>query len=181
MPVETSQTVKPEPFSTNANIPVKKRVFSGIQPTGNLHLGNYVGAIRNWVETQAMYDNFFCIVDLHAITLPIDPKELHQSIRQLAAIYLASGLDTRYCKLFIQSHVHEHAEMSWILECFTPMGWLNRMTQFKTKASENLESVPTGLYCYPALMAGDMSSLHETWHSALTHTIEKRSSPFQKR
>src|SRR5438067_8663410 len=156
MPVETSQTVKPEPFSTNANIPVKKRVFSGIQPTGNLHLGNYVGAIRNWVETQAMYDNFFCIVDLHAITLPIDPKELHQSIRQLAAIYLASGLDTRYCKLFVQSHVHEQAEASWILNCFTPMGWLNRMTQFKTKAGENTDTVSNGLYCYPVLMACDI-------------------------
>jgi len=156
MPVETNQNVKPEPFASNANTPVKKRVFSGIQPTGNLHLGNYVGAIRNWVETQAMYDNFFCIVDLHAITLPIDPKELHQSIRQLAAIYLASGLDTRYCKLFIQSHVHEHAEMSWILECFTPMGWLNRMTQFKTKAGENLESVPT-------LMAGDILLYHTNY------------------
>ena len=92
MPVETSQNVKPEPFAANANTSVKKRTFSGIQPTGNLHLGNYLGALRNWVETQAMYDNFFCIVDLHAITLPIDPKELHQSIRQLAANYLASGL-----------------------------------------------------------------------------------------
>ena len=97
MPVETSQNVKPEPFATDASTPVKKRVFSGIQPTGNLHLGNYLGALRNWEETQAMYDNFFCIVDLHAITLPIDPKELRQSIRQLAAIYLAIGLDRRYC------------------------------------------------------------------------------------
>src|SRR5207245_9138122 len=153
MPVETNQNVKPKPFASNANTPVKKRVFSGIQPTGNLHLGNYLGALRNWEETQAMYDNFFCIVDLHAITLPIDPKELHQSIRQLAAIYLATGLDTRYCKLFIQSHVHEHAEMSWILECFTPVSWLKRMTQFKSKASENIESVPTYLYFYPTLMA----------------------------
>ena len=134
MPVETSQNVKSEPFAASTNTPVKKRIFSGIQPTGNLHLGNYLGALRNWEETQSMYDNFFCIVDLHAITLPIDPKELRQSIRQLAAIYLASGLDTRYCKLFIQSHVHEHGEISWILECFTPIGWLNRMTQFKTKA-----------------------------------------------
>ncbi|OLB59909.1 MAG: tryptophan--tRNA ligase, partial [Ktedonobacter sp. 13_2_20CM_2_54_8] len=163
MPVETNQNVKPEPFASNANTPVKKRVFSGIQPTGNLHLGNYLGALRNWEETQAMYDNFFCIVDLHAITLPIDPKELHQSIRQLAAIYLATGLDTRYCKLFIQSHVHEHAEMSWILECFTPMGWLNRMTQFKSKAGENTDSVPTGLYCYPALMAGDILLYHTNY------------------
>jgi tryptophanyl-tRNA synthetase len=142
--------------SSNRNHTVKKRVFSGVQPTGNLHLGNYLGAIRNWVATQAEYDNIFCIVDLHALTLPIDPKELYHSIRQLAALYLACGLDTRYCKLFRQSHVHEHAEMSWILNCFTPMGWLDRMTQFKTKASENPDSVSTGLYCYPVLMACDI-------------------------
>ncbi len=141
---------------THANPAVKKRVFSGVQPTGNIHIGNYLGAIRNWVAEQAEYDNIFCIVDLHAITVPIDPQELHQSIRQLAALYVACGLDTRYCKLFVQSHVHEHAEMSWILECFTPMGWLNRMTQFKTKAGENPDSVATGLYCYPVLMASDI-------------------------
>jgi len=156
MPVETDQNVKPEPSISVANTPVKKRVFSGIQPTGNLHLGNYLGALRNWEETQTKYDNIFCIVDLHAITVPIDPKELYYSIRQLAALYLATGLDTRYCKLFVQSHVHEHAEMSWIMECFTPMGWLNRMTQFKSKAGENPDSVATGLYCYPVLMACDI-------------------------
>src|SRR5579885_2359872 len=136
--------------------PVKKRVFSGVQPTGNIHLGNYLGAIRNWAGAQAQFDNIFCIVDLHAITLPIDPKELHSTTRKLAALYLACGLDTRYCKLFVQSHVHEHAEMSWIMECFAPMGWLNRMTQFKTKADENPETVGTGLYCYPVLMACDI-------------------------
>jgi tryptophanyl-tRNA synthetase len=156
MPVETSQNVKSEPFAENANTPVKKRVFSGIQPTGNLHLGNYLGALRNWEETQAMYDNIFCIVDLHALTLPINPKELHHSIRQLAALYLATGLDMRYCKLFRQSHVHEHAELGWILECYTPLGWLNRMTQFKSKAGENPDSLGAGFYCYPALMAGDI-------------------------
>ena len=156
MPIETNNNQKPDPAFSNANTPVKKRTFSGIQPTGNIHLGNYLGAIRNWVETQAQYDNIFCIVDLHALTLPIDPKELHHSIRQLAALYLASGLDTRYCKLFRQSHVHEHAEICWILECYTPMGWLNRMTQFKTKAGENPEAIGTGFYCYPALMAGDI-------------------------
>jgi tryptophanyl-tRNA synthetase len=156
MLVETNQNVKPEPVTFNANTPMKKRVFSGVQPTGNLHLGNYLGAIRNWVETQAHNDNIFCIVDLHAITLPIDPKELRHSTRQLAALYLACGLDTRYCKLFIQSHVHQHAEMSWIMECYTPMGWLNRMTQFKSKAGENPESMGTGLYCYPVLMACDI-------------------------
>ena len=156
MPVEMNQAIKPEPAVAPANAPVKKRVFSGIQPTGNLHLGNYLGAIRNWVETQAEYDNIFCIVDLHAITLPIDPKELHHSVRQLAALYVACGLDPRYCHLFIQSHVHEHAEMSWIMECFTPMGWLSRMTQFKSKAGENMDSVGTGLFCYPVLMACDI-------------------------
>jgi tryptophanyl-tRNA synthetase len=161
MPVEINQNAKTDPATTSTSMPVKKRVFSGIQPTGNLHLGNYLGALRNWEETQAKYDNIFCIVDLHAITLPIEPKELHHSIRQLAALYLATGLDTRYCKLFVQSHVHQHAELSWILECFTPMGWLNRMTQFKTKAGENPESVATGLYCYPVLMACDIL-LHQT-------------------
>src|SRR5256714_4524997 len=148
--------VKAEPAPLPANTPVKKRVFSGIQPTGNLHLGNYLGALRNWVEKQAEYDNIFCIVDLHAITVPMDPKELHRSIRQLAALYVASGLDERYCKMFVQSHVHDHAEMSWIMNCFTPMGWLNRMTQFKAKAGENIDTVSTGLYCYPVLMACDI-------------------------
>lgn len=142
------------------NTPVKKRVFSGIQPTGNIHLGNYLGAIRNWVSTQDEYDNIFCIVDLHAITLPIDPKELHLNTRKLAALYLACGLDTRYCKLFVQSHIHEHAEASWILTCFTPMGWLDRMTQFKTKAGENTETVSTGLHDYPVLMACDILLYH---------------------
>ncbi|MFL5657932.1 MAG: tryptophan--tRNA ligase [Ktedonobacteraceae bacterium] len=154
MPVEMNQEVKPDQSRTEAQ--VKKRVFSGIQPTGKLHLGNYLGALRNWKETQAQYDNIFCIVDLHAITVPIDPKELHHSIRQLAALYLACGLDTRYCKLFVQSHVHQHAEMSWIMNCYTPMGWLNRMTQFKSKAGENTDAVTTGLYCYPVLMACDI-------------------------
>jgi len=156
MSVQMNQGIKPVLSNASANTPVKKRVFSGIQPTGNLHIGNYLGALRNWAETQGEYDNIFCIVDLHAITAPMDPKELHLATRKLAALYLACGLDTRYCKLFVQSHVHEHAEMSWILECFTPMGWLNRMTQFKTKASENPDTVSTGLYCYPVLMACDI-------------------------
>jgi tryptophanyl-tRNA synthetase len=156
MPVETTQNIKPELSRLSTETQVKKRVFSGVQPTGNLHLGNYLGAIRNWVAVQAEYDNIFCIVDLHAITVPIDPQELHLSIRQLAALYLACGLDTRYCKLFVQSHVRQHAEMSWIMNCYTPLGWLNRMTQFKSKAGENVESVSAGLYCYPTLMACDI-------------------------
>ncbi len=155
MAVNMNNDVKPEP-AMPATAPVKKRVFSGIQPTGNLHLGNYLGALRNWTQTQAQYDNIFCIVDLHAITMPIDPKELHRSTRQLAAVYLAAGLDLRYCNLFVQSHVHEHAEASWIMDCFTPLGWLNRMTQFKSKAGENMDSVGAGLLCYPVLMACDI-------------------------
>src|SRR5258708_26178380 len=134
----------------------KKRVFSGIQPTGNIHLGNYLGAIRNWVQTQEQFTNIFCIVDLHAITLPIDPKELHFNSRKLAALYLACGLDPQHCNFFIQSHVRQHAEASWILSCFTPMGWLNRMTQFKIKAGEHADTVDAGLYCYPILMACDV-------------------------
>jgi tryptophanyl-tRNA synthetase len=161
MAVNMNNDVKPEPAMPAANPPVKKRVFSGIQPTGNLHLGNYLGALRNWTQTQAQYHNIFCIVDLHAITMPIDPQELHRSTRQLAAVYLAAGLDLRYCNLFIQSHVHEHAEASWIMECFTPVGWLNRMTQFKSKAGENMDTVPTGLLGYPVLMACDIL-LHQT-------------------
>jgi len=156
MSTETNYQSKAQTALDNNNAPTKKRVFSGVQPTGNIHLGNYLGAIRNWVAGQAAYDNIFCIVDLHAITLPIDPHELHINTRKLAALYLACGLDTRYCKLFIQSHVHQHAELSWILECFTPMGWLNRMTQFKSKAGENTDTVSTGLYCYPVLMACDI-------------------------
>ena len=156
MPAGLNSSIKPELATAPGNSLVKKRVFSGIQPTGNLHLGNYLGAIRNWVETQSEYDNIFCIVDLHALTQPIDPGDLRQSVRQLAALYLACGLDPRYCHLFVQSHVHEHAELSWVMECFTPTGWLNRMTQFKAKAGENPDSVSTGLYCYPVLMACDI-------------------------
>jgi tryptophanyl-tRNA synthetase len=154
MSVGANQEAKP--LEVMAKPQVKKRTFSGVQPTGNIHLGNYLGAIRNWVQVQDQYDNIYCIVDLHAITLPIDPKELHTNTRKLAALYLACGLDTRYCKLFVQSHVHEHAEASWIMTCFTPMGWLNRMTQFKTKAGENPDTVGTGLYAYPVLMACDI-------------------------
>src|SRR6266700_1236719 len=156
MSIEMNQKTQPQQSEANGGAHVKKRVFSGVQPTGNIHIGNYLGAIRNWVNSQAEYANIFCIVDLHAITLPIDPIELHTNTRKLAALYLACGLDTRYCKLFVQSHVRQHAELSWILECFTPMGWLNRMTQFKTKAGSNMDSVDAGLYCYPVLMACDI-------------------------
>ncbi len=151
-----SVEIHQDPKLVSTTPPIKKRVFSGVQPTGNIHLGNYLGAIRNWVQAQAEYDNIFCIVDLHAITLPIDPQELYMNTRKLAALYLACGLDTRYCKLFVQSHIREHAEASWIMNCYTPMGWLDRMTQFKAKAEEHPDSISTGLYCYPVLMACDI-------------------------
>jgi len=136
----------------------KKRAFSGIQPSGTLHIGNYLGAVRNWVMTQAEYENIFCIVDLHALT--VDPEErastLQQQTLDLAAMYLACGLDLQHCALFVQSHLHEHAELAWLLNCLTPTGWLNRMTQFKSKAGEQQEQASTGLYDYPVLMAADI-------------------------
>jgi len=133
----------------------KKRVFSGIQPTGNLHIGNYLGAIKNWVREQDKYENVFCIVDLHALTLPQDPAELFQASRQVAMLYLACGLDLKHCAIFIQSHVRAHSELTWLLNCVTPVGWLERMTQFKDKSAKQ-ESVGTGLFDYPVLMAADI-------------------------
>ncbi|GAC1478427.1 MAG: tryptophan--tRNA ligase [Candidatus Dormibacteria bacterium] len=135
--------------------PGKPRVFSGIQPSGGLHLGNYLGAIRNWVRDQDRYDNIFCIVDLHAITVPQDPAQLRENTLDLAAVYLASGIKPEQA-MFVQSHVPAHAELAWILECFTPMGWLERMTQFKEKSGKDRERSSTGLYAYPALMAADI-------------------------
>ncbi len=132
------------------------RIFSGIQPTGNLHLGNYLGAVKNWVQLQRDFDCIFCIVDLHAITVPQDPAELRASTRGVAAAYIASGIDPENCIIFNQSTVSGHAELSWILSCLTPLGWLNRMTQFKDKAGKNKDSVGLGLYAYPVLMAADI-------------------------
>ena len=143
---------------TNSSSPTaKKRVFSGVQPTGKLHLGNYLGAVAQWVEYQNTYDNIFCVVDLHAITIPeaIDPKVLHQKNREVAMLYLACGIDPERSVVFIQSHIKEHAELAWILNCFTPLGWLERMTQYKAK-SQKQESVGTGLLIYPALQAADI-------------------------
>lgn len=136
---------------------VRPRVFSGIQPTGTLHLGTYVGALRQWVEKQDERDNVFCVVDLHAITIPeaIDPKRLREQVRSAAALYYASGIDPERSVVFAQSHVHEHAELTWLLNCVTPLGWLYRMTQFKAK-SEGKESVGTGLLDYPVLQAADI-------------------------
>ncbi|HVJ51414.1 MAG TPA: tryptophan--tRNA ligase [Aliidongia sp.] len=132
------------------------RIFSGIQPTGNLHLGNYLGAVKNWVRLQADFDCIFCIVDLHAITVPQNPAELRQSTREVAASYIASGIDPEHCIIFNQSTIAGHAELAWILSCLTPLGWLNRMTQFKDKAGKNRDSVGLGLYAYPVLMAADI-------------------------
>jgi tryptophanyl-tRNA synthetase len=132
-----------------------RRVFSGIQPTGNVHLGNYLGAFRNWVARQHEKVNFFCVVDLHSLTVPQDPEQLRHETRSMAAILLAAGIDPDKSTLFIQSHVPAHAEASWLLNCVTPLGWLQRMTQYKDKAARQ-ESVLTGLLDYPVLMAGDI-------------------------
>jgi tryptophanyl-tRNA synthetase len=133
----------------------KRRVFSGIQPSGDVHLGNYLGAIKGWAERQDQKVNFFCIVDLHAITVPQDPEELRKQTRSLAAILFACGLDPAKSTVFIQSHVTAHAEGCWILNCVTPIGWLERMTQYKDKAAKQ-ESVSTGLLDYPVLQAADI-------------------------
>jgi tryptophanyl-tRNA synthetase len=132
------------------------RIFSGVQPTGNLHLGNYLGAIRNWVALQKDYDCIFCIVDLHALTLPQDPAQLKAQTREVTAAYIASGIDPERCVIFNQSMVSGHAELAWLLSCLTPLGWLNRMTQFKEKAGKQREEAGLGLYAYPVLMAADI-------------------------
>ena len=132
------------------------RIFSGVQPTGNLHLGNYLGAIRNWVALQHDYECIFCIVDLHALTLPQDPDELRSVTREVAAAYIAAGIDPTKCIIFNQSMISAHAELAWLLGCFTPLGWLNRMTQFKEKAGKQRDMAGLGLYAYPVLMAADI-------------------------
>lgn len=135
---------------------MKKRVFSGIQPSGHLHIGNYLGSIRNWVRDLDSRDNIFCVVDQHAITVDYDPSELRANVRELVGLYLACGLDPDKCNLFVQSHIPEHTELAWLLTCVTPMGWLERMTQFKDKVGSKRERVGTGLFTYPTLMAADI-------------------------
>jgi tryptophanyl-tRNA synthetase len=132
------------------------RIFSGIQPTGNLHLGNYLGAIRNWVELQHDFECIFCIVDLHALTQPQDPAELRASTREVTAAYIAAGIDPEHCTIFNQSMVSAHTELAWLLGCLTPLGWLNRMTQFKEKAGKHRDMAGLGLFAYPVLMAADI-------------------------
>lgn len=133
-----------------------KRIFSGAQPTGNVHLGNYLGALRNWVALQHEYESFFCIVNLHAVTLPQEPKLLIEKTRDLARLYLAVGIDPEVSTIFIQSDVPEHAELTWLLNCVTRMSELERMTQFKDKARKQEENVGVGLFDYPVLMAADI-------------------------
>jgi tryptophanyl-tRNA synthetase len=135
----------------------KKRVFSGVQPSGKLHIGNYLGALTQWVKLQEDYECIFCVVDLHVLTIPeaVDPRELREKSRQVAALYVACGIDPDQTPIFIQSHVREHTELTWVLNCTTPLGWLERMTQFKMK-SERRESVGTGLLDYPVLQAADI-------------------------
>ena len=138
------------------NEPIRKpRVFSGIQPSGLLHLGNYLGAIRQWLGSQADKDNYFCIVDLHAVTIYQQPEMLRRKTLDVAALYMAAGVDPRLSTIFVQSHVRAHAEGSWLLTCVTPVGWLERMTQYKTKAGQQI-SVGTGLLIYPVLQAADI-------------------------
>jgi len=133
-----------------------KRVLSGIQPTGNLHLGNYLGAIKNFVSMQNSYECFYMLADLHAITVRVEPKDLKENILSTAAAFLASGLDEKKNIIFSQSSVRAHSELSWILNCTARVGWLNRMTQFKEKAGSNKEKASVGLYTYPVLMAADI-------------------------
>jgi tryptophanyl-tRNA synthetase len=133
-----------------------KRIFSGVQPTGNIHLGNYLGALRNWVTLQHEYESFFCIVDLHAITIPQDPQSLTAKTRELARLYLAAGVDPQVSTIFVQSDVTEHAELAWILNCITRMSELDRMTQFKEKGRKQRENTGVGLFAYPVLMAADI-------------------------
>jgi len=173
--VRPTQARRPAAFSMSATAPaagaegseaasatkddtpgVRKRILSGVQPTGNLHLGNYLGAIRQWVANQDQYENYFCVVDLHAITAPHVPAELTKASFDIAALYLAAGIDPAKSKVFIQSHVSAHAELCWLLNCVTPMGWMEKMIQYKEKAKKQGESVSIGLFDYPILMAADI-------------------------
>ncbi|STQ85600.1 tryptophan--tRNA ligase [Helicobacter muridarum] len=135
---------------------MKKRAFSGIQPTGKLHLGNYLGAIRNWVNNQEQYENIYCVVNSHAITVYQEPKELQQRTIELFAMLIACGLDFKYSKLFVQSRIDYHGALAWILDCNIAIGDMNRMTQFKDKSQKNPKNINVGLFNYPALMAADI-------------------------
>lgn len=135
---------------------MKKRVFSGVKPSAHLHIGNLIGAIRNWVSDLDTRENIFCVVDQHAITVEYDPNELRALTRELVGLYIACGLDPQKANIFVQSHIPEHTELAWLLNCVTPMGWLERMTQFKDKAGDQRERASAGLFTYPTLMAADI-------------------------
>ena len=141
---------------------IKGRIFSGVQPTGNLHLGNYLGAIKNWIALQDDFECIYCVVDLHAITVPQEPAVLRRAIREVAACLIASGINPEKSILFNQSRVPQHAELAWIFNCVARLGWLNRMTQFKEKAGKNRENATVGLYAYPTLMAADILTYKAT-------------------
>lgn len=139
----------------------KPRVLSGIQPSGNLTIGNYLGALKQWVEVQHDYDCFYCVVDLHAITVAQDPRELRRKTRESAAMYIAAGIDPEVSTVFVQSHIPAHSELAWMLTCMAPLGWLHRMTQFKDKSAKQAqESIGAGLLNYPSLMAADILLYH---------------------
>ncbi len=141
---------------------IKERVFSGMQPTGSLHLGNYLGAMLQWIELQKTHECIYCVVDLHAITVWQEPDELRRAIRQVTAAYIAAGLDPEKSILFNQSQVSAHAELAWVFNCVARLGWLNRMTQFKEKAGKDRENASVGLYAYPNLMAADILAYKAT-------------------
>lgn len=141
---------------------ITPRVFSGMQPTGSLHLGNYLGAMVNWIKMQDTHECIYCVVDLHAITVWQDPAELRNAIRQVTAAYIAAGLDPKKSILFNQSQVSAHAELAWVFNCVARLGWLNRMTQFKEKAGKDREQASVGLYAYPNLMAADILAYRAT-------------------
>jgi len=165
---------------------MKPRIFSGMQPSGVLHIGNYLGALRNWTEIQYDYEPIFCIVDQHAITVYQDPKELEERCEQLAALYIAAGIDPAHCSVFVQSQISGHVELAWIFTCVTPYGWLGRMTQFKAKTQQaegSQESIGTGLFVYPVLMAADILLYQakivpvgddQSQHMELTRNIAQR-------
>jgi len=162
----------------------QKRIFSGVKPSGNLHIGNYLGAIKNWIKLQDEFEPIFCVVDMHAITVPQDPEMLKKRTIEIARIYLASGIDPKKSKIFIQSHVHEHTELTWILNTIAKMPELDKMTQFKDKTQKGgRESAGVGLYDYPVLMAADILIYDaekvpvgedQVQHVELTRTLGKR-------
>ena len=155
-------TSSPESSGTMSSGNTRGRIFSGVQPTGNLHLGHYLGAIRNWVALQDSFESIYCVVDLHAITVAQDPAQLRQSTREVAASLIAAGISPERAIIFNQSRVPQHSQLAWIFSCVARLGWLNRMTQFKEKAGKNRENARVGLYSYPILMAADILAYRAT-------------------